>query len=249
MRASVISAVAAAVDYGLVSKRYTPGWEDVLPKKSIVATYGALALGLAAGALLTRRMHEQDDRRAMRSRRAQQRAYGNGLAYRAHDHRAHDGAAKLYALIDDLRICMMTTKDSQGRLFSRPMYALAPDDAGDLWFMTKLSSPKIAELQQEGQVNLAFAHPGKQHYVSVSGRAEVVRDRRLIEERWSEPMRTWFPDGLDDPDITLVRVHPESGEYWDSPSSTVMYLYGYAKAALTGEPPTELADTAQVDLR
>ncbi len=44
-QAAGMSAVAAAVDYGLAPKRFSPGWEDVLPAKSIVATYGVLALG------------------------------------------------------------------------------------------------------------------------------------------------------------------------------------------------------------
>ncbi len=99
------------------------------------------------------------------------------------------------------------------------MYALAPDEAGDLWFFTKHGSPKMQELRSDSHVNLAFSHPGKQHYVSVAGRAQLVQDRKLIEEKWAEPMRTWFPEGSDDPQLALLRVHPESGEYWDSPSA------------------------------
>jgi hypothetical protein len=61
--------------------------------------------------------------------------------------------------------------------------------------------------------------------------------------------RPWFPDGKDDPQIALIRVHPEKGEYWDSPSATIVNLYGYAKAALTGSSPMELSDTKKVNLR
>jgi general stress protein 26 len=148
-----------------------------------------------------------------------------------HSHRAHDSAEKLYALIDDIRICMMTTSDEEGHLYSRPMYALDPDASGHILFFTKISSPKMGEVKHDSHVNLAFSHPGKQHYVSVSGRAQIVRYRQSISEKWSEPMRT------------------ETGEYWDSPSGAVMYLYGYAKAVLTGEPPKELGETAKVNLR
>lgn len=258
--AAAMSAIAAAVDYGLAPKRFTPGWEDVLPTRSLVATYGALALGLAAGALVTQRIRESNARtrreprdmqrdmpRNMRQARLANRPNG-AASQRRHDHRNHEGADKLYALIEDMRICMMTTVDTQGRLFSRPMYALAPDEAGDLWFFTRLSSPKVREFGADGRVNLAFSHPGKQNYVSVSGRAQLVRDRQRIAQMWAEPMRAWFPDGEDDPELVLVRVHPETGEYWDSPSGAVVFLYGYAKAVLTGEPPTGLADTAKVDL-
>lgn len=54
--ATVMSGIAALVDYALVPRRVTPGWEEVLPPRSIAVTYGALAVGLAAGALLSRAM-------------------------------------------------------------------------------------------------------------------------------------------------------------------------------------------------
>ena len=165
-----------------------------------------------------------------------------------HDHRAHEGADKLYALIDDIRICMMTTVEEDGRLASRPMYALEADGAGDVWFFTRIESAKTTEISRDGHVNLAYSHPSKQHYISLSGRAEIVRDKGHINDKWSEPLRTWFPEGKDDPQLALIRVHPERGEFWDSPSSTVIHLYGYVKAAITGSPPHELSDNQKVDL-
>ena len=53
--AVAISAIAAAVDYGATPKRFTPGWEFVLSKRSMAAAYAAMALGLAAGAWINRR--------------------------------------------------------------------------------------------------------------------------------------------------------------------------------------------------
>ena len=59
--AAAMSAIAAAVDYGLTPKRLTPGWELVLSKRSLAATYAALALGLVAGSLLARRVLSRDE--------------------------------------------------------------------------------------------------------------------------------------------------------------------------------------------
>ena len=65
----------------------------------------------------------------------------------------------------------------------------------------------------------------------------------------SDRMLLYHFDGKDDPNIALIRVHPEKGEYWDSPSSTLLHIYGYAKAALTGSSPTEMTDQKKVNLR
>ena len=75
----------------------------------------------------------------------------------AHNHRDHEGAEKLYELIKDVKICMMTTVEPDGSLHSRPMYNMDADEAGDLWFFTKISSPKVTEISKDGQVNLAYA--------------------------------------------------------------------------------------------
>jgi general stress protein 26 len=166
----------------------------------------------------------------------------------AHHHRDHAGAEKLFALIKDMKIAMMTTVNTDGTLHSRPMHSQAADEQGHLWFFTQISSPKAAEISRDNQVNLAYADTSKQHYVSVAGKAEIVRDKAAIQSHWSEGMRAWFPKGVDDPQIALIRVHPEKGEFWDSPSSTVVHLYGYVKAQLVGKPPTELTEQKKVDL-
>jgi general stress protein 26 len=157
-------------------------------------------------------------------------------------------AAKLYEMIKSMKIAMMTTVDTDGTLHSRPMHNQEADEHGDLWFFTQISSPKVTEVSRDNQVNLAYSDPDSQNYVSVAGRAEIVRDKQTIQDKWSEGMRTWFPKGVDDPQIALIRVHPIKGEYWDSPSSTVLHLYGYAKAVLTGEPPKSPGDQEKVNL-
>ena len=166
-----------------------------------------------------------------------------------HQHGHSDpNAAKLYEMIKSMKIAMMTTVDTDGTLHSRPMHNQEADEHGDLWFFTQIASPKVTEVSRDNQVNLAYSDPGSQNYVSVAGRAEIVRDKQKIQDKWSEGMRTWFPKGVDDPQIALIRVHPIKGEYWDSPSSTVLHLYGYAKAVLTGEPPKSPGDQEKVNL-
>jgi general stress protein 26 len=166
----------------------------------------------------------------------------------SHDHTQHEGAAKLYELIKDVKVAMMTTSEVDGSLHSRPMWNHLADKSGDLWFFSRASTGKISELRKDAQVNLAYSDPSGQNYVSVSGRAEIIRDQAKVKELWSEGLRTWFPKGPDDPDIALIRVHPTGGEYWDGPSATVMQIYGYTKARLTGESPTELSDNKKVSL-
>ena len=141
---------------------------------------------------------------------------------------------KLAELIKDVEFAMLTTVDEDGSLRSRPMATQQVEFDGDLWFFTRASAPKVDEVEQEQQVNVSYARPDKQHYVSVSGRARLVRDRAKIEELWNPAYKAWFPEGLDDPDLALLKVTAEKAEYWDGNSSAVAHLVGLVKAAVTG---------------
>jgi len=146
--------------------------------------------------------------------------------------------AKLWDMIRDIKVAMMTTHDEHGCLHSRPMANHQGDFDGSLWFFTWVDSAKVFEVNREHQVNLSFADPNAQNYVSVSGPANLVRDKDKIRQLWSEYLATWFPKGVDDPNIALLKVDIERAEYWDSPSSTMIHAFGYVKSKLTGEPPS-----------
>ncbi|HEX2829693.1 MAG TPA: pyridoxamine 5'-phosphate oxidase family protein [Burkholderiales bacterium] len=155
--------------------------------------------------------------------------------------------ARLRELIEDIRIAMMTTQDADGTLRSRPIQTLRCADDGMLWFFTSASSPKVAEAQAGGwQVNLSYANPGKQDYVSISGRASLSRDRALMEALWNNWVEVFFPKGLDDPDLALLRVDIEKAEYWDSPGTAVGRAYAIAKARLTGDKDA-IGDNVKID--
>lgn len=147
-----------------------------------------------------------------------------------------EGVRKVAELIKDVRICMLTTLDSDGHLHSRPMANQEVEFDGDLWFFTSGSSGKVFETRRDARVNVSFADPKAQNYVSVSGTASLSHDRGRMEDLWSPAFTAWFPDGLDDPDLALLHVHAESAEYWNSPSGLVVHALGMVKAAVTGKP-------------
>jgi general stress protein 26 len=141
---------------------------------------------------------------------------------------------KLQALIHGIDFCMLTTNDG-GHLRSRPMSTQRFEFDGDLWFFTRDTTHKVEEIERDNRVNVAYAQPNDNKYVSVSGRASLSKDRAKIEELWNPILKAWFPDGLDDPSLALLKVEVEQAEYWDSPSSTIVQVVGFLKALATGK--------------
>lgn len=163
----------------------------------------------------------------------------------ASDTTANEDRTRVWDLIKDIRMAMLTTSDARGAARARPMALANGEFDGDLWFFTRDHSLKTQEIARNPRVVVAFSDERKQHYVSVTGAAQIVEDRETLKRMWSEGARVWFPKGVDDPELALICIPMEEAEFWDSPSATAVYLYGYAKAMLTGEPP-ELGENRKV---
>lgn len=153
---------------------------------------------------------------------------------------ASKGSAKLEEwkrldeMIHGIRTAMLTTLDEAGHMRSRPMATLNTADEGALWFFTRRSAPKVGEIGHDMRVNVTFAEPASDRYVSVSGRAVLVRDAARAVELWSPALAAWFPAGPEDRDLALLRIDVEAAEFWDSTEGRMTRIFG-------GAPPVHAA--------
>jgi general stress protein 26 len=151
------------------------------------------------------------------------------------DEARKDPITHLGELIQGIKVAMMTTIEADGSLRSRPMWTHNRDFDGELWFFTREHSAKVDEVEHDHHVNLSYAEPSKDRYVSVSGRCRLVLDKEKARELWNPTLKAWFPNGLEDPELALLCVKVEKAEYWDTPNGRMVQLLGFVKAALTGE--------------
>lgn len=159
---------------------------------------------------------------------------------------ADDNKEKLYDLIDDIKIAMLTTVESNGALHSRPMANQKADDDGALWFFTEKDGTVTRNIRADPKLSLGYASSGA--YVAVTGRGVMSEDRAKIAELWSEDAAAWFPKGKEDPNLILLKVIPEIGEFWTYPSKPLSQAIGYVKAKLTGEPADDIGENRKVAL-
>jgi general stress protein 26 len=136
------------------------------------------------------------------------------------------GLDLLGSLIADIPVAMLTTCAPDHSLHTRPMLNINSGFDGDIWIFTHAEDPKVQEIVGNPQVSLSFSDPSSNRYVCVSGLAELVRDRKRAESLWTESCEQWFPKGLDDPGLALLRIDVRRAEYWDEKSSRMHAIRG-----------------------
>ena len=151
---------------------------------------------------------------------------------------------RLYQLIEDIEVAMLTTRRRDGSLVSRPMATQRRSEGAHFWFVAEENSPKIAEVVLDPNVNLAYFKARTKEWVSVSGAARVSRDRSKIRELYEPTWKVWFPDmggakngGPDDPRIVLIGVEVRSAHFMKVDKPAPVVLFEYATSTARGERP------------
>jgi len=147
-----------------------------------------------------------------------------------------EGMKKLEEMIQDIEIAMLTSVDEDGALRSRPMATQQRPFDGELWFFTYAQSHKVLEINKDHHVNVAYAAPAKNRYVSVSGLAHLVTDKAKIHALYNPVLKAWFPDGPETDGIALLKITVSSAEYWDAPNNAMVKVAGLVKATFTRQP-------------
>lgn len=141
---------------------------------------------------------------------------------------------KFKELIKHESTCLFTTQLTQVPLTTRPMGVQKVCDQGNFWFLSSSDSDKNAEILIDNRVQLFFVNTSDYEFLSVYGTATISRDKQKIDEFWSEINKAWF-EGKDDPRITVIKVTPEEGFYWDTKNGKLVSMIKILASAVSGK--------------
>lgn len=159
--------------------------------------------------------------------------------------------ARLWDLIKDTRFGMYTHRHAGGMLHSQPLTTQnrSVDEDATLYFFVPRNGEIVGHLAEDNGVNVAYANPDSDSYVSIAGRASVLEDPARKEALFNAAAKAWFPDGPQDPNLALLAVRIEHAEFWDVKESKVSQLLKIAKATVTGEARPQLGEHKKLDVR
>ena len=121
----------------------------------------------------------------------------------------------------DIDFAVMSTRTEGGSLAGRPMSNNREVEFdGDSYFFTCDDARTVSDIQRDPNVGLAYqAKSGmlglKPFFLTVEGRASLIKDKARFAEHWRKDLDAWFKQGVDTPGLTLIKVHAERVHYWD----------------------------------
>ena len=142
---------------------------------------------------------------------------------------------KIKELAESADVCMFTTSLTRLPLSSRPMSTRAVDEEGNIWFFSRISSHKNEEISADDRVQLFYASRNSSEYLNVFGKASIIKDIEKAKELWSAMAKAWFNEGVDDPELTLIKVKPLHVYYWDTKHNQLVALIMMAASAVSGK--------------
>jgi len=128
---------------------------------------------------------------------------------------------EIAAKLKKIDFCMMSTKGSAKEISNRPMSNNGDVEYdGDSWFFSYQDTRKVADIGRDPNVTLSFTEPpgllGKPGiFISIEGRAELIRDQSKFTQHWIKALDRWFPDGPETPGLLLIKVRADRVQYWD----------------------------------
>lgn len=147
-----------------------------------------------------------------------------------------EASKKIKELAEKAESCFFCTDLKSGKPFAtRPMSVQKVDEQGNIWFLSSDDSNKNVQLQSDPAVQLLFQGSHHDGFMSLYGKATVSKDKEKIKELWEPLAKTWFTSGENDPRITVIKVTPEDGYYWDTKHGGIVAFTKMVAGAATGK--------------
>ncbi|RDJ22324.1 hypothetical protein DWF00_24240 [Bosea caraganae] len=154
---------------------------------------------------------------------------------------------RIWGVLNDHPVVMMTTIVG-GKARTRPMSGHIDRENHRLLFVTHSHAGPIEEIDPPGLVSIAISDEDHNFYAAIECEATRIDDTDLLRQIWNPITGAWFPGGPNDPDVTLLSLHPVSAEIWNGPSSGVMIAFKLATAKILGRTP-DLGVNTTIDMR
>jgi general stress protein 26 len=153
-------------------------------------------------------------------------------------------ADRAWDMMKKISTCMVVS-EQDGAFHSRPLSGIVESDEQKVYFISIATSPQIEHIEAGSPLMLNFSN-GSSRFLAAQASATISKDRALIKRLWNVGAKSFWPEGPETADVSVIVATPTQAEYWDGPSPVVSAAK-IAFALVTGTKP-DLGDNATVGM-
>jgi general stress protein 26 len=155
---------------------------------------------------------------------------------------------RLWREIEKVRYGMLGVVGAGPAQHFQPMTPFLEPETGTIWFFTRNDTDLAKASAGEGaQAMFTIQSKDNELQACIGGRLTQDHDRARIDKYWNAVVSAWYPEGKDDPRLTLMRLDGEDAAVWLSEQGPIKFAYEIAKANLTKTEP-DIGERASIDL-
>lgn len=142
---------------------------------------------------------------------------------------------KLQQLVNHQPTCLFSTRLGMIPQTTRPMSVQKVEDDGNFYFLSAVDSSKNEDITHDPRIQLFFSNTSDYEFLTIYGMATILRDKPTIERYWNTMAKAWFPEGKDDPRVSVIKLSPTDGFYWDTKDGKIVSLIKIAASVIAGK--------------
>jgi general stress protein 26 len=117
-------------------------------------------------------------------------------------------------LIENSAICMLGTNSSTGFPNIKALMNLKHEGLKKFWFSTNTSSNRVQQLQKDNRACIYYVNEKQFKGLMLTGTVDVLHDIDSKKLLWSEGAEVYYPQGIEDPDYSVLYFTARSGNYY-----------------------------------
>ena len=164
----------------------------------------------------------------------------------SHHHDQNEIEDRLWKEIDKGRFGMLGLTGEKSQHF-QPMTAFAERETGEIWFYTYKDTDLAQAVQDGAEAMFIVVSKDQELQGCIGGRLTQAHDAVRLEKYWNPHVAAWYPEGKDDPRLTMLRFDCRDAQVWLTEAGPVKYGWEIARANSTGRMP-DLGDKASLNL-
>jgi general stress protein 26 len=137
-----------------------------------------------------------------------------------------DAISQGLELVDKSKMCLVGTNGDNGFPNIKAMFSLKHKGLKHVWFSTNTSSKRVKQLKRDNKVCLYYVDEKNYKGLMLIGTIKILQDLKSKKMLWSEGNEKYYPQGVTDPDYSVLYFTAESANYYHGMKNLIFKIGG-----------------------